>query len=208
MSYNSQLTPSRNLDPSMPYIYQPTRSSAYPETTSTTSMIDVNQRLSQMQLREPAQPSEPAPNLLDDLEDPHHASATPSEPSALTRASSNAPPRPPNPALLALRHAVYARLQAELAQLTASLTFEHGQLMVLQHDLLKGEPAIRDEMGRLEAVKDVCVGVGYRYETLVSELKDRIEDLRNRPAVPVDELVCSNTVLYNQLSAWSNQLKF
>ncbi|KAH9818488.1 UEV domain-containing protein [Melampsora americana] len=151
----------------------------------------IEQHLSQITLNSQT----PPPNLLDDLDQ----GTEPNSPQSSSKPTAHPPPRPPNPALLALRNSVHSKFQNELSNLNSSLTFEHGQLMVLQHDLLKGEPAILDEIARLEAVKEVCVGVGYRYESLVSDLKQRVQELRERKLVPVDELVCSNTVLYNQL---------
>ncbi|CAH7685996.1 UEV domain-containing protein [Phakopsora pachyrhizi] len=132
-------------------------------------------------------------NLLDELDDGPDQSV----PNTMTIVP---PPRPPNPTLIALREAVYRKIKEEIEALNQRLRFEKDQLIVLQHDLLKGEPAIMDEMARLQAVRDVCKGVGDRYDDLVEKLNERISDLKeNRKVVPVEELVCSTTVLYNQL---------
>ncbi|KAG0147179.1 hypothetical protein CROQUDRAFT_62074 [Cronartium quercuum f. sp. fusiforme G11] len=109
------------------------------------------------------------------------------------------PPRPPNPSYLSLRATVHSKLTSSLSSLSTSLSTERSQLTLLQSDLLKGEPAILDEINRLEAVKEVCIGVGYRYETLLEQIKERVMDLKCKAEVPVDELICSTTVLYNQL---------
>lgn len=53
-------------------------------------------------------------------------------------------------------------------------------------------------MARLEAVRDVCVGVQRRYEDVVGRAENQVEELRARPEVGVDEIVCSTTVVYNQ----------
>ncbi|EFP88633.2 uncharacterized protein PGTG_14838 [Puccinia graminis f. sp. tritici CRL 75-36-700-3] len=140
--------------------------------------------------------TKPNQNLLDDdpLDD--------ESPQMNGRSPSNVPPppRPPNPGLLSLRGAVHAKLRAESERFKASLQAEQRQLEILETDLLKGEPAILDEIARLEAVNDVCVNVGNRYRDLVEQLNTRfIELTHHRKIVEVDELVCSTTVLYNQL---------
>jgi ESCRT-I complex subunit TSG101 len=96
---------------------------------------------------------------------------------------------------------VHTKLRAETGRLRGTLEAEAQQLHILEADLLKGEPAIRDELARLEAVHDVCTSVADRYTTLIQQLEARCIDLSlHRPIVQVDELVCSTTVLYNQLS--------
>ncbi|KAA1091645.1 hypothetical protein PGT21_036486 [Puccinia graminis f. sp. tritici] len=144
-----------------------------------------------------ASSTKPNQNLLDDdpLDD--------ESPQMNGRSPSNVPPppRPPNPGLLSLRGAVHAKLRAESERFKASLQAEQRQLEILETDLLKGEPAILDEIARLEAVNDVCVNVGNRYRDLVEQLNARfIELTHHRKIVEVDELVCSTTVLYNQFS--------
>lgn len=73
-----------------------------------------------------------------------------------------------------------------------------ASLQSLQQDLLKGEPAILDEMARLGAVKDVCVGVREKYAHVVDAAQRNVGELRNRPDPEVDEIVCSTSVVYNQ----------
>lgn len=66
-------------------------------------------------------------------------------------------------------------------------------------DLLKGEPAILDEMQRLEVVRGVCENVRERYRAVVEEGEKRLRDYEARGEGPeVDEIVCSSTVVYNQ----------
>jgi len=69
----------------------------------------------------------------------------------------------------------------------------------MHSDLLKGEPAIRDEMQRLEAVKSVCENVRDRYRDVITQAEANLEKVRGRQDEEVDELVCSTTVVYNQL---------
>ncbi|KNZ61045.1 hypothetical protein VP01_145g3 [Puccinia sorghi] len=110
------------------------------------------------------------------------------------------PPRPPNPELLSLRQTLHHKLQNEIYRLKTSLHKEQQQLDILETDLLKGEPAIRDEIARLDAVNLVCLNVADRYRLLIDQLDKRFNDLTlHRRIVDVDELVCSTTVLYNQL---------
>ncbi|MBW0501225.1 hypothetical protein O181_040940 [Austropuccinia psidii MF-1] len=136
-------------------------------------------------------------NLLDDLDDHLNESTITT---TTTTTLTSAPPIPPNPILLSLRQSVHQKLSFELDQLNTKLSLERDQLLILQSDLLKGEPAVLDEMARLEAVKDVCDSVGKRYESLIDQLNLRIKELReSRKIVSVDELICSTTVLHNQL---------
>lgn len=66
-------------------------------------------------------------------------------------------------------------------------------------DLSQGEPAIVDEMQRLEAVKAVCGIVRARYAAVVEESERRLREYEARGEGPeVDEIVCSSTVVYNQ----------
>ncbi|WAR53509.1 hypothetical protein PtB15_3B17 [Puccinia triticina] len=155
----------------------------------------IEQQFDSLAISSASSSSKPNQNLLDDdpLDD---------EPQSNGKSPSNVPPppRPPNPGLLSLRHSVHAKFRAEIERFKASLNAEHHQLEILETDLLKGEPAILDEIARLEAVNDVCVSVGSRYRDLVDQLNSRfIELTHHRRIVEVDELVCSTTVLYNQL---------
>ncbi|KAH9460741.1 hypothetical protein Pst134EB_008899 [Puccinia striiformis f. sp. tritici] len=111
-----------------------------------------------------------------------------------------APPRPPpNPETSILRQKVYEKLKHEIARYRSDLDKENHQLEILEQDLYKGEPAIKDELARLEAVNDVCMSVGKRYSEIIGDLHKRIFEVEARSLPDVDELVCSTTVLYNQL---------
>jgi len=109
------------------------------------------------------------------------------------------PPRPPNPELLALHAALHQKFAASLATLSSTHDTTLARLRTIQRDLLSGEPAIRDEMGRLEAVRDVCSSVVRRLAEVVSQTESRVEDMKRKGEPAVDELVCSSDVVYNQL---------
>ncbi|KAK7467114.1 Suppressor protein stp22 of temperature-sensitive alpha-factor receptor and arginine permease [Stygiomarasmius scandens] len=128
----------------------------------------------------------PPPNLLDEDPVPIVAPAP-------------APPRPPNPELVRLHDQVHAKLTSELNSLHQALTLDAERLRAHQADLLAGEPAIRDEMARLEAVRDVCRTVAVRYRDTVNLTEKNISDLRRKGDPEVDELVCSTTIVHNQL---------
>lgn len=72
------------------------------------------------------------------------------------------------------------------------------RLQTTQADLLAGEPAIRDEMARLEAVRDVCRVVAGRLRATVNSAELNVNELRKKGDPEVDELICSTTIVYNQ----------
>ncbi|KAI0736986.1 UEV-domain-containing protein [Fomitopsis betulina] len=110
-----------------------------------------------------------------------------------------APPRPPNPELLRLHGQVHAKLRSELASLQQAMALDAERLRAHQADLLAGEPAIRDEMARLEAVRDVCRTVAERMRGVVDAGARNVAELKRKGDPEVDELVCSTTIVHNQL---------
>ncbi|KAI0374805.1 UEV-domain-containing protein [Pilatotrama ljubarskyi] len=95
--------------------------------------------------------------------------------------------------------AVLSTISSELASLSQAMAIDAERLRANQADLLAGEPAIRDEMARLEAVRDVCRGVAARLEQVVAAGERNVAELRRKGDPEVDELVCSTTIVYNQL---------
>ncbi|KAG5643472.1 hypothetical protein DXG03_000860 [Asterophora parasitica] len=137
----------------------------------------------------PQQPRTATVNLLD--EDAPEAQIPP-----VTFAP---PPRPPNPELLHLHEKVYHKVTSELSSLSQALVLDAERLRAHQTDLLAGEPAIRDEMARLEAVRDVCCNVAGRMKRSVQQGEINIAELRRKGDPEVDELICSTTIVHNQL---------
>ncbi|KAI0670462.1 UEV domain-containing protein [Trametes maxima] len=90
-------------------------------------------------------------------------------------------------------------LSSELASLSQAMALDAERLRANQADLLAGEPALRDEMARLEAVRDVCRGVAARLEQVVAAGERNVAELKRKGDPEVDELVCSTTIVYNQL---------
>lgn len=133
-----------------------------------------------------APPPIPAPNLLDSDDS---ASAGPAP----------APPLPPNPILLSLHSSVHAKITSALQSLQTSLHHSSEHLRKIQEDLLRGEPAIQDEIARLEAVKAVSLNVGGRLRQSVDAAERNIQVLRDKGDVSVDELICGPTIVHNQL---------
>lgn len=78
------------------------------------------------------------------------------------------------------------------------MTQDAAKLRQQQTDLLNGEPAILDEMARLEAVRDVCRGVSARFRDVVNEAERNIGELKAKGDPEVDELVCSTSIVHNQ----------
>ncbi|TBU32410.1 UEV-domain-containing protein [Dichomitus squalens] len=142
----------------------------------------------------PAPPSfVPAPDLLDEQD------GETAGPSGSSAPAAGAPPRPPNPELLRLHDQVHAKLSSELASLSQAMALDAERLRANQTDLLAGEPALRDEMARLEAVRDVCRGVAARLEQVVAAGERNVAELRRKGDPEVDEMICSTTIVYNQL---------
>lgn len=138
----------------------------------------------------------PRPNIPDLLDD----DADTSEPSLASSLppTQAAPPRPPNPQLLTLHKEVHARLGASIAHTSKALTEDTERLRAIQADLLAGEPAIRDEMARLTAVRDVCRTVASRTREWVRLVEGAVTEAKRRGEPEVDEFVCSTTIVYNQ----------
>ena len=141
----------------------------------------------------PVRPSLPVPNLLDEeAVEPEQFTGSQAIPSTVL------PPRPPNPELLRLHSQVHAKLTSELASLSQAVALDTERLRAHQTDLLSGEPAIRDEMARLEAVRDVCRTVAGRMRGTVEQGERNVAELKRKGDPEVDELVCSTTIVHNQ----------
>ncbi|KAG6330299.1 hypothetical protein ID866_8789 [Astraeus odoratus] len=132
----------------------------------------------------------PPPNLIDE----ELANSSVPQPNP-----GSAPPRPPNPELLQLHARVHDKIQSEFASLSQAMQMDAERLRAQQTDLLAGEPAIRDEMARLEAVRDVCRNVSSRFQSTVEQAERNLSELRRKGDPEVDELVCSTSIVHNQL---------
>ena len=136
-----------------------------------------------------------APTPIPDLMDADD-SQLPASPAPPPQAA--APPRPPNPELMALHARLYEKFTTELASLTTSVGQENERLRGAQADLLKGEPAVRDEMARLEAVRDVCQTVRDQLAEVVNSAENAIANLERKGEPEVDELICATSIVHNQ----------
>ena len=102
---------------------------------------------------------------------------------------------------------VHEKLKSELYSLTRALALDSEKLRAHQADLLLGEPAIKDEMARLQAVRDVCLGVADRTRQAVQHAEANIAELRRKGDPEVDELVCATNIVHNQYGfplLWGN----
>ena len=145
----------------------------------------------------PPQPEPPVPDLLD--RDDSLTSANSSfEVAVPSTIFSRAPPRPPNPELVRLNTQVQEKLKSELDSLKQAVALDAERLRAHQADLLSGEPAIKDEMARLTAVRDICRSVSERTGLAVREAEANFADLRRKGDPEVDELVCATTIVHNQ----------
>lgn len=149
-------------------------------------------------------PSIPPPDLLDEDDVPETATSTVA--SAATAAA--APPRPPNPELMRIQSQLLQKLQEALTAMSASVAETTARQQAIQRDLLAGGPAIRDEMGRLVAVRDVCRAVSERMREVVRNGEGNLVELRRKGEPEVDELVCSTTIVHNQSVISSLNLLF
>ena len=152
----------------------------------------------------------PPPNLLDedspDAPPAPYSAASPTHPApsasaAAAAASAHLPPRPPNPELLDLHAHVHARLVSERVSLAQAMALDAERLRAHQRDLLAGLPAVRDESARLQAVRDVCRAVADRLRGTVIDAERTVAELRRKGDPPVDELVCSTSIVHNQCVA-------
>lgn len=112
--------------------------------------------------------------------------------------SSTPPSRPLPPSTLHLHSLLHSHLSTRLPQLLHSLSQTTTQLLSVRSDLESGEPAIKDEMNRLEAVNGVCQGVVRKMEMVVEEGGKRVGELEGKGEVGVDEVVCSVSIVHNQ----------
>ncbi|WWC86316.1 uncharacterized protein L201_001189 [Kwoniella dendrophila CBS 6074] len=109
------------------------------------------------------------------------------------------PSKPPPPSLQHLHSILLPHLQASLPPLIHSLQSTKQHLIERREDLESGEPAIKDEMARLEAVKKVCDSTGRKLNDLVVNGEERINELETKGEISVDELVCGISIVHNQL---------
>ncbi|WVQ82547.1 hypothetical protein IAT38_004676 [Cryptococcus sp. DSM 104549] len=109
------------------------------------------------------------------------------------------PSKPPPPSLIHLHSILLPHLTASLPPLLHSLQSTAEHLAARREDLVTGEPAVRDEMARLEAVKKVCDSVGRKMGEVVKQGGERVAELEAKGEVGVDELVCGISIVHNQL---------
>ncbi|WVF70517.1 hypothetical protein IAT40_005307 [Kwoniella sp. CBS 6097] len=125
------------------------------------------------------------------------------EPTSIELPSDAPPPvppsKPPPPSLLHLHSILLPHLQASLPPLITSLHSTKTHLLERREDLVSGEPAIRDEMARLEAVRKVCDSTGRKLGDVVHAGEERIAELEGKGETSVDELVCGISIVHNQL---------
>lgn len=88
------------------------------------------------------------------------------------------------------------------------MTLDAERLRAHQMDLLAGEPAIRDEMARLEAVRDVCRNVADRTRRAVNFAESNVAELRRKGEPEVDELVCATSIVHDQSSPFHLRLDY
>jgi ESCRT-I complex subunit TSG101 len=109
-----------------------------------------------------------------------------------------APPRPPNPELLHSHALLHAKLQQRLQYIQTSAEESNAQLNLLSEDLDRGDLAIKDEMARLEAVRDVCKVTGDELQGAVDMASQRLDELRKKEEPDFDGLLSATSLVGNQ----------
>lgn len=104
-----------------------------------------------------------------------------------------------NPQIVALHASVHEKFAQEMNKFVASIAQDSEAPRAAQNDLLAGEPAIKDEMARLESVKNVCKTVAGRLGAVVDAAEGAIAELKRKGDPEVDELVCATNIVHNQL---------
>jgi ESCRT-I complex subunit TSG101 len=89
-------------------------------------------------------------------------------------------------------------LAASLPPLLSSLHANRQDLLERKEDLESGEPAIKDEMARLQAVLKVCEATAGKLGEVVARGEARVGELESRGEVGVDEVVCGISIVHNQ----------
>ncbi|ORY23215.1 UEV domain-domain-containing protein [Naematelia encephala] len=172
-------------------------SMAYPQQSMPSSVSAAQPPTSQLTLK----PRQPIHDLLSSPE--QSSSSLPAVSDTPGTSVSSPPPlppsKPPPPSLLHLHAILLPHLAASLPPLLSSLNNTRAHLIERKEDLGSGEPAIRDEMARLEAVKKVCDSVGKKMEDVVHKGQERVAELEARGEVSVDEVVCGISIVHNQL---------
>lgn len=103
-----------------------------------------------------------------------------------------------NPQIVALHASVHEKFAQEMNKFVASIAQDSEAPRAAQNDLLAGEPAIKDEMARLESVKNVCKTVAGRLGAVVDAAEGAIAELKRKGDPEVDELVCATNIVHNQ----------
>lgn len=184
---------------------QPHRATSYSSTTSsneTTRQRDLNAAPPIPPLPYSHQQSHPYGQPNASQQDPYkRQSYDPAQrgPSVGNAAPTPAPPRPPNPELLYMHNLLYNKIQARIHHLRTTSEQSQEQMKLLSEDLDRGEMAVKDEMARLEAVRDICRSTGDQLEQTVEAAKQRITELHAREEPDIDGVLSATSLVGNQL---------
>ncbi|THH03634.1 hypothetical protein EW146_g10377, partial [Bondarzewia mesenterica] len=151
-------------------------SSAHPRRrTVRLSRTDLSSSATASNFAQPPPPTHPPPPDLMDEDTLDLPSLSPEPARAQTP-----PPRPPNPELLNLHAQAHARLTSELASVSHAMALDAERLRAYQTDLLGGD-------------------AGDPLRSAVGHAESNVAELRRKGDPPVDELVCSTSIVHNQL---------
>ncbi|RUS14556.1 UEV domain-containing protein [Endogone sp. FLAS-F59071] len=99
----------------------------------------------------------------------------------------------------ALQLAVFDRLQKRLQEFQLEVARETDRLLVANRQLNEGERRIEDERRRLAELEQRLKGNIDVLKKKNEEMENVIEQAGKQPEVPVDEVLCGTSVVYNQL---------
>ncbi|TIA83902.1 hypothetical protein E3P94_01561 [Wallemia ichthyophaga] len=112
---------------------------------------------------------------------------------------SSKPTRPLNPNTVKLHATIHAILSQKVAQSLENHKKLYDSQQTLKGDLERAREVIVDESARLESVNEICTSVAAKVNDTVNQGISGLEVGRRRGDIGVDEIVCADNLVSNQL---------
>lgn len=109
------------------------------------------------------------------------------------------PTRPLNPNTVKLHATIHAIFSQKVSQSLENHKQLHDSQLTLKADLERAREVIVDESARLESVNEICRSVAVKVNETVNEGVVVLENGRRRGEIGVDEIVCADNLVSNQL---------